>query len=77
MVGILPFVVRDLRLNTSSFTISPGRFFAVNEIKAFLAYIITTYDIKLEEGKSIPPGFYVSGMRGPATADVMFRARQM
>ena len=76
MVGILPFVVRDIRLNTSSFTISPGRFFAVNEIKAFFGYIVTTYDIKLEEGQSVPPGFYISGARGPATANVMFRARQ-
>ena len=76
MVGILPFVVHDLRLKTSSITISPGRFFAVNEIKGILAYIVATYDIKLEEGQSVPPGYYISGSRAPATANVMFRAKQ-
>ena len=56
--------------------ISPGRFFAVNEIKALFAYIIATYDIKFEEGKSAPRGYYISGGRAPAAANVMFRARK-
>ena len=76
MVGILTFVVHDLRLKTSLFTISPGRFFAVNEIKGIVAYIVVTYDFKLEEGQSVPPGHYISGVQDTATANVMFRARQ-
>ena len=55
MVGILP-AVHDLRTNTSLFTFSPGRFLAANEIKAILAYIIATYDVKFEEGQGIPRG---------------------
>jgi len=54
----------------------PGRFFAVNEIKGLLAYVVATYDIKFEEGQSVPRGYYLSGARTPATANVMFRARQ-
>jgi hypothetical protein len=75
MVGVLP-AVHDLRPNTSLFTISPGRFFAVNEIKGLFAYIVATYDIKFEEGKSVPHGYCVSGGRAPAAANVMFRVRQ-
>jgi hypothetical protein len=62
--------------NPSLFAISPGRFFAVNEIKVLLAHIVTTYDIKFEEGKGAPREFSLSGMRFPREANVMFRARQ-
>ncbi len=66
----------DLWPNLSLFCISPGRFFAAIEIKALLAYIVTTYDIKLEEGKSIPRERCFAGIRFPPSGDVMFRARQ-
>jgi hypothetical protein len=56
--------------------ISPGRFFVVNEMKALLAYIVVTYDIKLEEGKEIPRGFWIAAMKFPGNANVMFRSRQ-
>ncbi len=56
--------------------ISPGRFFAVNEIKAILAHILVTYDIKLEEGKRAPPGFHINGACIPGKANGMFRKRQ-
>jgi hypothetical protein len=68
--------VHDLQPNTSLFTISPGRFFAVNEIKGLFAYLIATYDIKFEEGQSAPDGHYIPGGRTPAPANLMFRARQ-
>ena len=58
------------------FFISPGRFFAVNEIKALFAHIIATYDIKFEEGKGVPRGLSIAGLRFPGTTDVMFRTRQ-
>ncbi|KAI0277140.1 cytochrome P450 [Russula aff. rugulosa BPL654] len=54
----------------------PGRFFVVNEMKALLAYIVVTYDIKLEEGKEIPRGFCIASLKFPGNANVMFRSRQ-
>ena len=48
----------------------------VNEMKALLAYIVVTYDIKLEEGKEIPRGFWIAAMKFPGNANVMFRSRQ-
>jgi len=54
----------------------PGRFFVVNEIKTLLAHIISTYDIKFEEGKGAPRDLFLSGVRIPGKANVMFRARQ-
>ncbi len=57
-------------------SISPGRFFAVNEVKALLAHILVTYDIKLEDGKQVPSFLRIGTMRIPGKADVMFRKRQ-
>jgi len=54
----------------------PGRFFAVNEVKALFAHIVATYDIKLEDGKKIPSDVCIAGSRFPRTANVMFRARK-
>jgi cytochrome P450 len=54
----------------------PGRFFAVNEVKAFLAHIVVTYDIKFEEGKQAPQALYVGSIRIPRKTNVMFRKHQ-
>jgi hypothetical protein len=54
----------------------PGRFFAVNEVKALFAYIVATYDIKFEEGKGAPRALCIAGLRFPGTANVMFKTRQ-
>ncbi|KAI0292779.1 cytochrome P450 [Russula brevipes] len=54
----------------------PGRFFAVNEVKALLAHIVVTYDFKLEEGKGVPPDICIAALRIPGSANVLFRARQ-
>ena len=50
---------------------SPGRFFAANELKAMLAYVVLNYDLKLPDGeqKKIT---YESNLRGL----IMFRKRQ-
>ncbi len=45
-------------------------------MKALLAYIVTTYDIKFEEGKGVPPEYRMGELRSPRSADVMFRARK-
>jgi hypothetical protein len=39
-------------------SVSPGRFFAVDEVKALFAHIVATYDIKFEEG--VPPEFFIA-----------------
>ncbi|KAH9036352.1 cytochrome P450 [Lactarius pseudohatsudake] len=54
----------------------PGRFFAVNEVKALLAHVVVTYDIKFEEGTEAPRGFIINSIRMPGKADAMFRKRQ-
>jgi hypothetical protein len=57
-------------------SISPGRFFAANEVKALLAHILVTYDFKVEEGKRAPRIRTIGSMRVPEKANVMFRKRQ-
>jgi len=54
----------------------PGRFFAVNEVKALFAHVIATYDIKFEDGKGAPPDLCISALRFPREANLMFRSRQ-
>ena len=58
-------------------SLSPGRFFAVNEIKALLAHIVITYDTKFEKGQQTLRSFHISSMRIPGKANAMFRKRQM
>ncbi|KAH9067784.1 cytochrome P450 [Lactarius vividus] len=53
----------------------PGRFFAVNEVKALLAHVVVTYDIKFEEGKQAPRSFSIGATRVPGKANAMFRKR--
>ena len=68
------FLPRPIAVTHSS--LSPGRFFVVNEIKAFLAHTIVTYDIKFEDGKQAPPSLIINSSRVPRNANAMFRKRQ-
>ncbi|KAJ3556908.1 hypothetical protein NP233_g11870 [Leucocoprinus birnbaumii] len=56
----------------------PGRFFAVNEIKAMFAHILLNYDIQLENGSmKRPENFCVEANIIPNTkAKVLFRKRR-
>ncbi|KAI0248479.1 cytochrome P450 [Lactifluus subvellereus] len=54
----------------------PGRFFAASEVKALLAHIIVTYDVKFEEGKGIPREFRIGSTRIPRSTNLLFRKRQ-
>ena len=60
----------------SLFVISPGRFFAANELKVLLAHLVVTYDMQFEEGKGAPRALSIATMSIPKTTDVMFRTRQ-
>ncbi|KAF8721948.1 hypothetical protein AX14_010063 [Amanita brunnescens Koide BX004] len=54
----------------------PGRFFATNEVKTMLAYILLNYDVKMPDGHGHPSEmwFGVTSITDP-TAEVMFRKR--
>ncbi|OCH95707.1 cytochrome P450 [Obba rivulosa] len=55
----------------------PGRFFAANELKAMLAYILLNYDVKFEREGVRPENKWVATAIIPdPTAKVMFRKRQ-
>jgi hypothetical protein len=58
---------------------SPGRFFAVNEIKAMFAHILLNYDVQLENGSmERPANLKVEAATMPnVKAKVMFRKRQV
>ncbi|PPQ65601.1 hypothetical protein CVT26_000550 [Gymnopilus dilepis] len=54
----------------------PGRFFAVNELKTMLAYVLLNYDVKLPNDGPRPENFWFSANCIPSrTAEVMFRKR--
>ncbi|KAK7060436.1 hypothetical protein VNI00_001201 [Paramarasmius palmivorus] len=53
----------------------PGRFFAAYELKAMLAHIVTTYDIKFEDGQRKPANVYIGSACLPGDAKILFRAR--
>ncbi|KAI5118676.1 hypothetical protein M0805_003613 [Coniferiporia weirii] len=54
----------------------PGRFFAVNELKAMMAHLLLTYDVKLEVEGVRPESVYLGTRLTPnPTANVLFRKR--
>ncbi|THU85820.1 cytochrome P450 [Dendrothele bispora CBS 962.96] len=58
--------------------VCPGRFFAANELKAMLAHIVITYDVKFEAKANgvRPPNEYVGTSVIPnTTAHVLFCRR--
>lgn len=60
----------------AGFHACPGRFFAVNEIKAIMALLIPKYDVKLENPGVRPPDRWIGVSASPnASAKVMFRLR--
>ncbi|TFK91861.1 cytochrome P450 [Polyporus arcularius HHB13444] len=55
----------------------PGRFFAANELKAMLAYIVLNYDLKLPTSGPRPDNLYFSSnVIPPPVADILFRRRR-
>jgi hypothetical protein len=52
------------------FVISPGRFFAANEVKVLLANLVVTYDMKFEEGKGVPHDLCIA-----RASDVIIKTR--
>ena len=57
---------------------SPGRFFAANELKAMLAYIVLNYDLKLTSADATRPAnvYFANTVLPNQTGQVMFRKRQ-
>ena len=62
---------------SSASQFSPGRFFAVAEIKATIAFILLNYDIKLDGGATkAPPGKWFAGQYMPDDkARLLFKSR--
>lgn len=54
----------------------PGRFFAANEIKAIMAYLLRNYDMKFKEGQTRPQSlpFETQFLPNPA-GTIMFKRR--
>lgn len=67
----------SLEIPDTELVVSPGRFFVAHEMKAMLAHIVLSYDVKLEENTTIPESIHVttSVMVDP-NAKVMFRKRK-
>jgi len=59
-----------------AFDFSPGRFFAVTELKSMLAHVVLNYDIKLENGGPRPVNMFIESSVVPdRNGRVMFRRR--
>lgn len=53
----------------------PGRFFATNELKVLLGYIICNYEFKTADGKRPDNGFFGFGCIPAISTELLFRAR--
>ena len=57
-------------------TCSPGRFLAVSELKTMFAYIVSLYDVKLEDTSPPPKNVYWElNILADPIARIMFRKR--
>jgi len=71
----------DLSNNMADLFVSPGRFFAVNELKCLMGYLLMNYDVKwphrdFMEGGYIPPlNFYGIVAAPDENTTVMIRRR--
>jgi len=54
----------------------PGRFFAVNELKVMMAYMVLNFDMKFEHGRARPDNVWIWHWVIPPDVKVMFRKRQ-
>nr|BAD94562.1 cytochrome P450 [Phanerodontia chrysosporium]BAL05132.1 cytochrome P450 [Phanerodontia chrysosporium] len=55
----------------------PGRFFAANELKAMMAYVVVNYDVKFEKEGVRPENIYAAmGISPDPNARVLFRKRE-
>jgi len=56
----------------------PGRFFASNEIKAIMVYLLMTYDMKFQEGQKRPEsGLFETQNLPNHEATVLFKKRRV
>lgn len=57
----------------------PGRYFAASELKLMLAYVVTHYDVKLEQGDGLRPKdlWLMGGCLPNQKAKVFFRKRRV
>ena len=57
---------------------SPGRFFAANELKAILAYIVANYDLKIAGDGGRPANLYFGANVVPSPkGQILFRKRKV
>ncbi len=57
----------------STYVYSPGRFFAVNELKALMSYVLMNFDVKMDK---VPLSMWFSGGQYPnQSSKVLFRKR--
>jgi hypothetical protein len=54
---------------------SPGRFYAVNELKTMLAHLLVNYDVKMANGARPANKRIGQEMTPDTTAEVLFRRR--
>ena len=55
--------------------VCPGRFFAATQLKMMLAYVVTTYDLKLVDGVRPQDVFIMHTCLPNPTAEILFRRR--
>ena len=54
---------------------SPGRFFAVNEMKLMLAFTLVRYDVKTKDGKRPEDIKFLSILIPDMKAEILFKRR--
>ena len=76
LVRSVPFFLPQQLIDGGLHRRSPGRYFAAVELKAMLAHVLVTYDVKLAKEGVRPPDTWLASVCLPSrTAKVSFRKR--
>jgi hypothetical protein len=67
-------ITHGTRTRDASYT-SPGRFFAVNEMKLMLAFTLLRYDVRTKDGKRPEDMKFVSILIPDMKAEILFKKR--
>jgi cytochrome P450 len=56
---------------------SPGRFFAITELKLMLAFVLLRYDVMTKDGKRPEATKFMNFFLPPTKAEILFKKRSI
>ena len=77
MLGTRCLFIRNALFLVEPFSYSPGRFFAVNELKTMMVHILLNYEVKFEDESHCPDNlWHATSITPNPNVNLLFRKRR-